>query len=188
MVVFMIQRQLTQEIDLISGNLHCDELTSAVKVGLSPQTYRRLCVLPEGLVAAGCRRHPNQAGLIDKIQQHLFVVTAQANYFLRIFLTEIQHELDTAGNIRAAIDQIAQKDQRVRERIARQHVEQTVKLGAAAMDVANDEGFHRSNSLSLWERVRERVLAAISLLNYFYPSFCKRASQVGNLSGLRERA
>ena len=50
--------------------------------------------------------------------------------------------LDTARHVRAAIDQVAEKDQLVRRLIARQHAEQVVKLRAAAVYVANDESFH----------------------------------------------
>ena len=54
----------------------------------------------------------------------------------------------TTGRISAAVDQVAKKNERVRLRISRQHVEQIEELRASTMDVANDESSHAVWSLA----------------------------------------
>ncbi len=63
-----------------------------------------------------------------------------------MFAAEIQYMLDATRDVRTAIDQITEKDERVRG-LARQHLKQPVKLCAAAVNVANDEGFHNRRGL-----------------------------------------
>ena len=81
------------------------------------------------------------------------MISAQAEHLLGIRSAQIEHVLDTARHVRAAIDQVAEKDQLVHGLVARQHAEQVVKLRAAPVYVANDEGFHVENSLSLGSEV-----------------------------------
>jgi hypothetical protein len=47
-----------------------------------------------------------------------------------------------SGRVRAAVDQVAEKDERIVRRIARQHIEQVEELRAPAMYVTNDKRTH----------------------------------------------
>jgi hypothetical protein len=59
--------------------------------------------------------------------------------------------LDAARHVGPAIDQVAEKDQRVRRFIAWEKIEQPAKLRATAMNVTNDECFHSEFPLPLGE-------------------------------------
>lgn len=50
--------------------------------------------------------------------------------------------LDAARDVRAAIDKVAEKDERVSCCIAWKKVEQRAKLRATAMNITNDKCFH----------------------------------------------
>jgi len=106
------------------------------------EAQRRFGVLLKCPVTARRGFHPNHALPVEKIQQHLLVISAQAERALGIRGAQIEHVLDTARHVRAAIDQVAEKDQLVSGLVAREHVEQVEQLRAAAVYVANDEGFH----------------------------------------------
>src|SRR5437867_3248268 len=141
-VVFVIERQRPKESDLIGGNFGRDQIARRAQVRFGAQPQRRAGVLRKRLIAARRRAHPGRVGVVKKIQKHLFVIAAQANHSLRILLTEVDYLSDTARHIRSAIDQIAEEDQLIDGFITRQDLQQTVKLCAASVNVADDEGFH----------------------------------------------
>src|SRR6266851_3309886 len=82
-IVFVIEGQAAEKFYLVSGYAFCDQRAHRFKVWFLLQTQSLAGVLLEGALAASGRCHPDLAGLIDKIQQHLFVITAQTNYMLR---------------------------------------------------------------------------------------------------------
>ena len=70
------------------------------------------------------------------------MIATQAPDAFRIFTTERGNVLDAAGDVRPAIDEVAEKDERVRCFIAGKKIEQSAKLRATAVDVTNDKCFH----------------------------------------------
>src|SRR6185503_19188494 len=70
------------------------------------------------------------------------MVPTQAQHSFRIFLLKFHHQLHATGSIRAAINQVAQKNERVRGFFARKHIKETVKLGGAPVNISDDESFH----------------------------------------------
>jgi hypothetical protein len=88
------------------------------------------------------------------------VVSPQTDNVFGILAAQIQHVLDTARDVRAAIYQVTEKDQFVGRFITRQHFEQTVKLRAASVYVANDESFHDGKTPSPCRRGLGRGLDA----------------------------
>ncbi len=139
------------KFDLGGGNLFHYQFTRGIKVGFGAQPQRGAGVLRKGLIAPGRCLHPDEIARVQKIQQHLFVISAQTNNVFGIFAAQIQHVLDTARNVPAAINQVTEKDQLVGRLVARQHFEQAVKLRAASVDVADDESFHAHFPLPLGE-------------------------------------
>src|ERR1044072_3996412 len=100
-------------------------------------------VLRESAIAAGRAVHPNRIRAIDAMPSHLFLIAAQADHALRILAAEFAHQLDAAGDIGAAIDQVSDKDQLVGGLVARQQIEQAVKLSTTAVKVAYYKSFHK---------------------------------------------
>ena len=104
---------------------------------------------------------------IDKIQKHLFVIAAQTPDAFRIVTTEFGNVLDAARHVRPAIDEVAEKDERVRCFITRQQIEQPVQLRTTAVNVTNDECFHseRREALAMRARISNPSAGADRFLN-----------------------
>src|SRR5205823_299733 len=78
----------------------------------------------------------------DEVEQHLLVISAQANNAFGIVTAELPNMFDASRHISAAIDQIAKKNELVSGGVSRQEIQQRLKLSAAAVNVAYDESFH----------------------------------------------
>src|SRR5438874_8188338 len=70
------------------------------------------------------------------------MITAQAKHSFPIITLKFCYQVNTAGRIGTTIDQVAQKYQHVGSLFAWKHFEQAMKLGATAMDIADDKSFH----------------------------------------------
>src|SRR2546426_5612148 len=96
-VIFVIQRQLPKESNLIRGNLARDYIAGRVKVGLGAQTKRRFRVLLKGAIATRYCFHPGCVDLVEKVQQHLLVISPQTDDTLGILADQIKNMLDATG-------------------------------------------------------------------------------------------
>ena len=61
-------------------------------------------VLGKRLITSGRRLHPNHAGVVKKIEQHLFMVSAQANYLFRILFAKTPNVFNAAGHVGTTIN------------------------------------------------------------------------------------
>src|SRR5205823_10132836 len=104
-------------------------------------------VLPEGLAAADGRVEPEVRALVEEVQEHLLVVAAQHDdpAVCRI-AHEFEHVGDGAGDVFAAVYEIAEQDECVPPRVAREQREQLPELRSASVNVADDEGAQRTSS------------------------------------------
>src|SRR5207253_10165250 len=82
-----------------------------------------------------------RADFVEKVQQHLFMISSQANHLLRVFGAQVKNVLNTTRHVRPSIDQVTKKNQLV-SRFARQQIEQIQKLRATAVNVANYKSLH----------------------------------------------
>ncbi len=118
------------------------QLPHRLQILLAMHAHRFARVLLKRSLATRHRRQPNRTVPGEIIHQHLLVIPTQTNHSLRILAAKLQNVLDASRRIGAAVDQVAEKDQRIVCRIARQHVEQVEELRAPAMYVTNDKRSH----------------------------------------------
>jgi hypothetical protein len=105
----------------------------------------------EGAIAAGRSLDPDQINIIYEVEQHLLVITTETNHPLRILAAKLKNVLDATGNVRSTVNQISEKDQLVSGFITRQQPDKAMELRAAAVNVANNKGFHKC-FVSFWEK------------------------------------
>src|SRR5688500_15869095 len=142
MVVFVVIGQTFHEAEMFHRNRTLQRESQIFLILLRIGPRRLPGVLLKRSLPTDHRRQPDRRLSLQKVHQHLIVISTQADHTLRILTTEFLHVLDTARRIRAAIDQIAEKNERVCFRISRQHIEQVEELRAPSVDVTNDESFH----------------------------------------------
>src|SRR5215208_1317864 len=104
-------------------------------------------VLAEGVLAADGRVEPERRALVEEVEEHLLVVASQGDdgAFGRRPL-QLYNIRDGAGDVLAAVDEVAEEDERVPSRLAREQGEQVAELLAAAVHVADDEGAQQASS------------------------------------------
>src|ERR1043166_3155148 len=122
-------------------------LAHVLQIRFTTHAHRQTSVLLKRALAARDRRQPNRTEPIEKIHQHLLVIPTQTDDSLRILANHLDDVVHAARRISAAIDQVAEKHQRICLRISRQHIEQVEELRATTMYVANDKSFH-----AVWSR------------------------------------
>src|SRR5258708_2698301 len=135
-VVLMIERQAAEEIQMVRRHTARNREPRVIKFRIPAGRQRSSGILLKSSLAAGHRCDPDVGRALDKIEQHLLVITTQANNAIGILTAKLENLIDTARRIEPAIDQIAEKHQRVYGAVARQHLEQIRKLRAATMNVS----------------------------------------------------
>src|SRR6185369_9815797 len=135
-------------------------MSHVLQILLTVNAHVKTCVLFKRTFTARDRCQPHIACPIQKIDQHLFVVTAQADHTFGVVVRHFKNVLHASRRIGATVDQVPEKDERVRIGIARQHIKQVEKLSAASVNIAYDKGFH-----SAWSPVCSRFLVLILSIN-----------------------
>ncbi len=106
-VVFVIERELAKEFDVCGrdgGDQICAERR---EVPLAAHMQRLTRVLLESAFAPDRRMQPERRALVNKVEQHLFVIAAQAEDALRLFVVKFDDIRDRAGHVLAAINDVA---------------------------------------------------------------------------------
>src|SRR6476659_10244311 len=70
-------------------------------------------VLLKGSLASRYRSNPDIANAINKLQQHLFVITSQTNDTLGIVTHHFHYVVHTTRRIQTSVNEITQKHERV---------------------------------------------------------------------------
>src|SRR4030095_11780532 len=140
-IILVKIRHLLHELEMFSRDLAFDQATEAIQIFFRIRYHRLTRVLLKSASSASDRRYPQIARTFNKVEQHLFVVSAQANNVLRIILNAFQHIRNTARSIRTAVDQVAKEDQQVNFFVTRNHFHEVPELRATAMNVTDDESF-----------------------------------------------
>src|ERR1044072_7597887 len=141
-IVFVVVRQRVQEIEMFRGHAVFDVASRVVKILTLRYLERSPGILLKRTLTARHRSNPKIGAALDKIQQHLFMIAAQAKHAFGIFLLEFHHQVDTARRIGTSVDQVAEEDERVRGWVGRQHFQQETKWSATSVDISDNKSFH----------------------------------------------
>src|SRR6266699_394660 len=141
-IIFVEVRQRVKEVQMVGRHAGFDLAACIIQILFFRYAQGFPYILFKGTLATGHWSNPEVSAAFNKIQQHLFMITAQAKYSFPIVTLKFCYQVNTAGRIRTTIDQVAQKYQHVGSLFAWKHFEQAMKLGTTAMDIADDKGFH----------------------------------------------
>jgi hypothetical protein len=117
-------------------------MSHILQILFTVDAHVKTCVLFKRTFTTSDRCEPHIARPIQKIHQHLFVVTAQTDHPFGVVMRHLENMLHASRRVGATVDQVTQEDESVRTGIARQHIEQVEELSAAAVNVAYYKGFH----------------------------------------------
>src|SRR2546425_2996941 len=143
-IVFIIKRHTPEEIQMLGRNTAGNHAPGLVKFSFSPDYQGAARILFEGSLAARHWSDPDIGSTIDKVEHHLLMIAAQTNNFFGILTTKLDHLIDTARRIEAAVNQIAKKYQGIGGLVSWQHFQQIGELRATTVNVSDNKGFHTS--------------------------------------------
>src|SRR5262249_7575687 len=94
--VFVIKGQIPEEVDLLGWNLSGNQLTRRIEIGFATNHQWHFGVLSVGAIAARWLFNPDQALIVNKVEQHLLVIAAQAEDAFGILAAKFKDVCDTA--------------------------------------------------------------------------------------------
>src|SRR5687768_13172969 len=104
--VFVIEGPLAEKLQMFEGNLVFHGMPGFLNIYLAGYGKGFTGILFKGALPSSHRCNPDITGSRDEVQKHLFMITAQADYLLRIAAGKLEHMLDTARRIRSPVDEI----------------------------------------------------------------------------------
>src|SRR5437762_1133539 len=124
-LVFVVIRHAPEEAEMFGRYFTGYDSPGFVQFGIGPRYQGPSRVLFEGPLASCYRSDPEVGGAIDEVEQHLLMISPQANDAFRIAAAKRQHLIDTTRRIETSVNQISEKNQSIRARFSRKHVEET---------------------------------------------------------------
>jgi hypothetical protein len=123
-VVLVEERERAEEVEVRGRERGREFAAEVLQVALRADARALARVLLDGALAPDRRVQPERAAFVNEVEEHLLVVAAQADDALRVLVPERDHVLDRAGYLRAAVNEIADEDDGVAGRVARDHFEE----------------------------------------------------------------